>query len=94
MEDKVQVSNSAQIAQNCLLPAVPIVNPKDAEGNPLYEGDRVYSYDYTDNGYQRVYGTLQISDTKETFGHWCVEYDDGESFMVLDFNNVWSARLA
>lgn len=86
--------SSAAIAVNPMLPAVPVVNPKDAEGNPLHEGDRVYSYDHTDNGYQRVYGTLQISDTKETFGHWCVEYDDGESFMVLDFNNVWFARLA
>lgn len=83
-----------RITPNPLLPAVPVVNPKDADGNTLHEGDRVYSYDHTDNGYQRVYGTLQISDTKETFGHWCVEYDDGECFMVLDFNNVWSARLA
>lgn len=69
-------------------------NQKDAEGNPLHEGDRVYGYDYTDNGYQRVYGTLLISDAKETFGHWYIESDDGECLMVLDFNKVWSARLA
>jgi len=79
---------------NTLLPAVPIDNPKDAEGNTLHEGDRVFGYDYTDFGYQRVYGTLMKSDAPETFGHWCVEYDDGECFMVLSFDNLWSAVKA
>lgn len=58
--------------------------PQDAEGNILSEGDRVFGYDLTDNGYQRVYGTLVISD-----GRWCVDYDDGECFLVLDFEYIW-----
>lgn len=78
---------------NALLPDTPISKPIDADGNVLHEGDRVYSHDYTDYGYQRVYGTLKISDEPETFGHWCIDYDDGECFMVLDFNNVWTARM-
>lgn len=75
--------------KNSLLPIVIMENPKDADGNLLHEGDRVYGYDYTDFGYQRVYGKLIISDAIETFGHWCVEYDNGECFMVLSFENIW-----
>lgn len=26
-----------------------------------------------------------------TFGRWCVDYDDGESFIVLDFNKIYKA---
>lgn len=74
-----------------LLPAVPTATPKDADGNNLHEGDRVFGYDYFDNGYQRIYGTLTKSDEPKTFGHWCVDYDDGESFMVLSFDNLYKA---
>ncbi len=65
--------------------------PKDADGTTLHEGDRVYRYDVKDNGYERVYGTLVISDHPSTFGQWCVEYDDGECFVVLSFENLWKA---
>lgn len=33
------------------------VKPKDGDGNTLHEGDRVFGYDITDNGYQRVYNS-------------------------------------
>jgi hypothetical protein len=80
---------------NALLPAVPVEIPYDADNNRLYEGDRVYSHDVADDGgYVRCYGTLMKSEEPETYGHWCVEYDDGECFMVLGWGDVWSAVKA
>jgi hypothetical protein len=74
---------------------VPVENPTDANGNKLYEGDRVYSHDVKDGGgYVRCYGTLMKSEEPETYGHWCVEYDDGDCFMVLGWGDVWSAVKA
>lgn len=64
---------------------------KDADGNILHDGDRVFGYDVKDNEYQKIYGTLCISDHHLTFGQWCVDYDDGESFIVLDFKAIWKA---
>jgi hypothetical protein len=75
---------------DALLPDAPVINPVDVNGKTLYEGDRVYSHDVKDGGgYIRCYGVLMKSKEPETFGHWCVEYDDGECFMVLSWGDVW-----
>lgn len=76
---------------NMLLPIVPNENPKDREGNTLHDGDRVFSYDYFDGGYKQIYGTLTKSNDPKTFGSWCVDYDDGESFIVLSFDAIHKA---
>jgi hypothetical protein len=77
---------------NILLPETIIENPVDADGNKLHEGDRVYSHDIKDGGgYIRCYGTLSKSDEPATCGHWCVDYDDGESFIVLSWADVYKA---
>ena len=66
-------------------------HPKDAQGIILHEQDRVYGYDYTDAGLQRIYGTLTVSDDSFSFGCWCIDYDDGVSFIVFDFTQIWKA---
>jgi len=77
---------------NNLLPETIVENPVDAEGNRLHERDRVYSYDLKDNcGHVRCYGTLSKSDHPATCGHWCVHYDDFESFIVLSWDDVYKA---
>lgn len=72
---------------------------QDGHGNVLHENDRVFVYDYFNSsnritGVKRVYGTLVKSDHPKTFGRWCIDYDDGESFVVLDFKGVWRADKA
>ena len=62
------------------------IKPTAGDGVALYEGDRVYSYDVDQ---RRQYGTLSVSDHPATLGHWSIDYDDGESFIVLDFNHVF-----
>ena len=68
-------------------------NPKDANGIELHEGDRVFSYDYGghEDGIERFDGTLSISDHPATNGKWCIDYDDGESFVVLDWKGIFKA---
>lgn len=61
---------------------------KDADGNILHEGDRVFAYDLDG---KRVYGTLRPNDGYEEVSEWYVEYDDGEECAVLDFDQLWKA---
>lgn len=61
---------------------------KDADNNALYEGDRVYTYELDG---KRIYGTLLPNDEHPEVSEWCVEYDDGENFAVLDFKQIWKA---
>lgn len=75
-----------------LLPEKIIDSPIDAEGNRLQEGDRIYSHDIKEGvGYVRCYATLTKSDHPETKGHWCADYDDGESFIILSWADVFKA---
>lgn len=76
---------------NILLPDATITDPIDAFGNALHDGDRVFCLDWLDNVLQRVYGTLARSNEPETLGLWCVNYDDGESFIVLSFDQIYKA---
>lgn len=86
--------NDKDIVRKALLPTVPEEHPKDGDGNILHEGDRVFGYDVSEFGIQRVYGTLLKSDEPETLGHWYVEYDDEQSFMVLSFKSIFRASKA
>ena len=91
----MKTEGKKEISFSALLPAVPAINPKDGNGNLLHEGDRVFGYDFKDGGgYKRVYGTLNISDEPKTNGHWCVDYDDGDSYIVLDFDSIFRADKA
>ena len=62
--------------------------PLDGEGKRLYEGDRVYTYDFDNT---RVYGTLLPNDDYKEVSEWYVEYDDGVACAVLDFNQIFKA---
>lgn len=73
------------------LPNEPVLIPCDATGNTLHEGDRVYTHDINDdNDLYRCYGKLIKSEEPATLGHWCIEYDDGSCFIVLQWGDVWS----
>ena len=63
-------------------------HPTDANGNLLQEGIRVYTLDFDG---ETVLGTLIKSEVPETLGRWCIRYDDGKTFVVLDFDQVWKA---
>lgn len=65
--------------------------PQDAQGFSLHEGDRVFALDLD---YKRVYGTLQRGETFRGKQDWYVDYDDGETAVVLDFNYLWRADKA
>lgn len=58
-------------------------------GEILNIGDRVFTYDAFSN-YDKVFGVLQFGET--AFGEmWYVDYEDGESCIVLDINSIWKA---
>jgi hypothetical protein len=61
---------------------------KDAQGNILHEGDRVFAYDLDS---KRVYGTLYRNKDYPEVSEWYVQYDDGEDCAVLDFSLLWKA---
>jgi hypothetical protein len=67
------------------------VTTKDGNGNILHEGDRVFTDD--ENG-SRIYGTLRYEETFRSEAEWTIEYDDGETFIVLDFSQVYNAANA
>jgi len=92
MKQETNQSTNQGHEANTMLPAVPEREPRDADGNLLHLGDRVFGYDVKDGGgYERIYGTLLISDDPNNMGHWYVEYDDGENFIVLSFSGIWKA---
>lgn len=65
---------------------------KDAEGNTLHEGDRVYTHDFNEKGkIVRVYGTLKPNEDHKEVSEWYVEYDDGMDCAVLNYNDIYKA---
>lgn len=59
----------------------------DAYGNTLHEGDRVFVHEIDG---KRQYGTLEHGET--AIGQsWYVDYDDGESYILLDTNDLFKA---
>ncbi len=62
----------------------------DANGQLLQAGDRVYSYDYDDNGKpQRVYGNFYKNIEYPQVSDWYIAYDDGKECAVLDMATVF-----
>ena len=66
--------------------------PLDGYGNILQEGDRVYTHGFTDNGRGRHYGSLHKNDEFPNVSDWFIDYDDGEQYAVLDFDDVFKAQ--
>lgn len=65
----------------------------DGDGNVLHDGDRVYTHDAM--SCDRVYGTLfEPNDEiqKQEFSdYWTVDYDDGETCIVLRPQELFKA---
>lgn len=55
-----------------------------------FDGQRVYAYEL--DPHTRLYGTLRQGETIRGPEDWYVDYDDGESCLVLDFSALWDAR--
>jgi hypothetical protein len=70
-----------------VLPAVPI------DGKVLYEGDRVYSYDYDVENFapKKCYGTLHKNKDYPEVSEWYIAYDDGQECAVLQMSLVFKA---
>ena len=59
-----------------------------ANGEVVKDGDRVYTYTL---GYTKVYGTLHHGETFLSNDSWYVDYDDGESCVVLEPYLIWKS---
>ncbi len=49
-------------------------------------GDRIYTYEVDGT---KVFGTLQRGETFRGPDDWFVDYDDGESCVVLDMDQIF-----
>lgn len=87
METKTNNQEETANSGNMLLAAVPL----DGDGQPLHEGDRVFTHGFTDNGWERHYGTLHRNTEFPEVSDWWIDYDDKEQFAVLDFSDVFKA---
>lgn len=61
----------------------------EGTGKEIFDGMRVFTNDLDGS---RQYGTLRQGETFRGPEDWYVEYDDGQSCIVLDFSTIYDAR--
>jgi hypothetical protein len=63
----------------------------DGDGQVLHEGYRVFTHEFTNNGWCKYYGTLHKNEDYPEVSEWYIDYDDGQECAVLEMSLVFKA---